>query len=240
MTVILPTDRLCFLGDSITEGVGTEKAYWAYIAEKTGAEVHSFGVNGAVTIGLFSQMDRLEQTVGKDFDVLFVMIGTNDFYGCVPIGKWFSECEEKIPCNSDGNGNFTAYTTRKKRELLLDDTFCGRLNRVFSQIRTRFFDKRIVLMTPIHRAYAYFGGTNIQPNELYANGAGVFFDEYVRSVREAADIWSLELVDLYRDSGLFPLEDGNAARYFHSVNTDRLHPNTFGHERIAETILRRI
>ena len=34
--MIRRTDRLCFLGDSITEGVATDKRYIEYIAEETG------------------------------------------------------------------------------------------------------------------------------------------------------------------------------------------------------------
>ena len=36
--------KMCFLGDSITEGVGTNKRYFEYIAEKTGASVRACAV----------------------------------------------------------------------------------------------------------------------------------------------------------------------------------------------------
>ena len=90
-------------------------------------------------------------------------------------------------------------------------------------------------MTPIHRAYATFGATNIQYNELYANSIDVYFEEYIKAVREAADIYSIYLIDLYRDCGLYPL-DSNYSQYFHNADTDMLHPNAKGHYRIAQTI----
>ena len=73
-------------------------------------------------------------------------------------------------------------------------TVCGRLNRVLSFLKHCYHDKLIVLMTPIHRAYATFGNSNIQYSELYANSAGVFFEDYIKAVREAADVWSVSLI----------------------------------------------
>lgn len=231
----------CFLGDSITDGIGTSKRYIEYISEWTGATTYGFGVNGAESISLLSQLDRMEQAVDAQFDILFVFIGTNDFYSGIPIGTFFTEHTENVPCNRDSNHHDTEFAVRKKREFVMDDsTFCGRLNLVLSRIRKQYPDKRIIFMTPLHRAYAYFGGNNIQPNELYANRAGCYFDEYIQAERTAADIWSVELIDLYRESGLFPLFDESASLYFSNKETDRLHPNAEGHRKIAETILRNL
>ena len=96
------------------------------------------------------------------------------------------------------------------------------------------------MITPLHRAYAYFGLDNVQQSELYANVIGEYFEKYIEAERRAADIWSVELIDAYRESGLFPLSDANAKLYFHDDKTDRLHPAAKGHFRLAETILRRI
>ena len=231
-------EAFCFLGDSITEGVGATKTYIDFIHEATGIPVYRYGKNGAQTTGLFDQMDRMDAEVGTRFTTLFVFIGTNDFNAGVPIGDFWTVHSELFPCNSNADGEFTEFSTRAKREFIMDNaTFCGRLNRVFERIKRQYYDKRVILMTPLHRAYAYFGGTNIQPNELYSNKSGHFLDEYIRAERQAADIWSVELIDLYRNSGLFPLFDGSAQAYFSNVNTDRLHPGNEGHRIIARTIL---
>ena len=130
---------------------------------------------------------------------------------------------------------------RKKRSFVFDEhTFKGRLNNLFAFLKNEYPDKRIVLLTPLHRAYAFFGGDNVQPNELYANAIGEYFDSYVNAVRQAADIWAVELIDLYRESGLFPLNDKHAEMYFNKSSEDSLHPNAAGHKKIARAILRRI
>ena len=219
--MITENDRICFLGDSITFGVGTTKRYFEYIAEKTGAEVYGFGIDGASTAHLFTELQRMEREVGDDFDILCVLIGTNDFNGGVPVGEFFTEKAERVVSSTD-------------------ETFCGRLNKFFAFVKDKYADKRIVMITPLHRAYAYFGLDNVQQSELYANVIGEYFEKYIEAERRAADIWSIELIDAYRESGLFPLSDAHAKLYFHDDKTDRLHPAAKGHFRLAETILRRI
>lgn len=233
------TKRYCFLGDSITKGVGSAKCFTEYIGEMTGAEIHNFGVNGARACHLASQIARMEQTVGDAFDCLFILIGTNDFNSSTIPGEWFTESEETLPTGYDEKGGIIGYQKRKKRSFVMDKTtFRGVLNVTLSYLREKYADKRIILMTPIHRGFAFFGKTNYQPEELYANALGLYPETYVRIIREAADIWACECIDLYRDSGLFPMSTVNAELYFHDVQNDRLHPNANGHERLAETIVR--
>lgn len=233
------TKRYCFLGDSITEGVGSTKCYTEYIKEMTGAEIHNFGVNGARTCDLPAQIERMEKEVGDAFDCLFIFIGTNDFNGSTVPGEWFTESMEILPTGYNEKGEVLGYQTRKKRSFAMDkNTFRGILNVNLSYLREKYADKRIILMTPIHRGYAFFGCTNYQPEELYANPIGLYLETYIQIIREAADIWACECIDLYRDSGLFPMSKVNSELYFHDVKNDRLHPNANGHERIAETIVR--
>ena len=60
----------------------------------------------------------------------------------------------------------------------------------------------------------------------------------MRVLREAADIWSVPLIDLYRDCGLLP-EDSAYAKYFCSGGErgkDKLHPCKLGHLRMSSVI----
>jgi len=231
-------NRLVFLGDSITDGVGSEKRYTDMIAEMSGCEVYNYGVNGASSLDLMSQIDRMEAEIGDQFDCLCIFIGTNDFNGSVALGDWFTETTADVPRGLLEDGTPSGYIKRKKREFIMTpDTFRGRLNTVLSRLREAHADKRFLLITPIHRGYAFFGGENYQPEELYSNMIGEYVESYVQAMREAADLWACELIDLYRDSGFFPMARGNAALYFHDTETDRLHPNKAGHERMAKIIL---
>ena len=131
--MIKGTDCLCFLGDSITEGVGTAKRYIDYIAEETGAEVHGYGVNGAQSVDLFAQIGRMQKETDGCFDILFVCIGTNDYNAGVPLGEFFTEAAETVVCGYDGNGNAVKTALRKKRSFVFDEhTFKGRLNNLFA------------------------------------------------------------------------------------------------------------
>ena len=222
-----------FLGDSITQGVGTTKAYWSYLKDFLNIDEHSYGVNGAQSSAIVNQLNNATNALGADnIDAIFVFFGTNDFNGGVPIGDWFTETTEDVVINSSTG----ATATRKKRNFTTgSSTFKARLNTGLSAIKNQYPKAQVILMTPIHRAYATFGATNIQYNELYANSIDVYFEEYIKAVREAADIYSIYLIDLYRDCGLYPL-DSNYSQYFNNANTDMLHPNAKGHYRIAQTI----
>ena len=92
------------------------------------------------------------------------------------------------------------------------------------QLRVYFPDKQIVLLTPIHRGYAAFSDTNIQPDESWQNICGEYFSAYV----------AVPVIDLNSVSGLDPIAQ---PEYFHDEHTDLLHPNSRGQERIARTLV---
>ncbi|MBO4262448.1 MAG: SGNH/GDSL hydrolase family protein [Clostridia bacterium] len=233
----------CFLGDSITDGVGVNKGerYFDLIAEKLGIKTYGYGVNGAQFIGLKEQIKRMKSERGENVDAIFVFAGTNDYNGGVPVGEWFSETQETVVAEREENGAPKRYETRKKRVFDFDEsTFCGRINTVLSLLKRDYAEKEIILITPIHRAFAEFGPSNIQYDERYSNSIGEYLDAYVDAVRKGADLWSVRLIDAYRDSGLFPLTDESAKAYFANFDTDRLHPGKVGHERLAELVGRYI
>ena len=168
---------------------------------------------------------------GQDVDAIMIFAGTNDYNASVPVGEWFFEDECGVEV-SGGN-----IDVRRRRTPVVDEsTFCGRINSVMSYLKSNFPRAQIILLTPLHRAYAVFGTDNVQPDESYSNAMGYFLDEYVETVRKASDIWSVPVIDLYSDSGLYPLCKEHAI-YFHSEKTDMLHPAAAGHCRIAKTLM---
>ncbi|RHJ86639.1 SGNH/GDSL hydrolase family protein [Parabacteroides sp. AM08-6] len=225
--------KVAFLGDSITDKihVGTAKNYWQYLEEMLGLKPFVYGINGHQWTGVLEQAEKLNAEMGNEVDAILIFAGTNDYNAGVPLGEWYSVGEQEVEVSGPKK------ETRKKRTLQMDEnTFRGRINKVMSYLKTNFPTKQIVLLTPIHRGYARFSDDNIQPDESYPNQIGLFVDEYVDVIKEAANVWALPVVDLNSVSGLFPVSDSHTC-YFHKEDTDRLHPNADGHYRMAKALM---
>lgn len=108
-----------------------------------------------------------------------------------------------------------------------------------SKLKQMYPTKQIVVMTPVHRALFASGDKNIQPDEMYENARGIFFDEYVKAIKETGNVWAVPVIDLNSLSGLFPLYDAGA-QMFNKPDTNRLHPNDAGHSRMAKTIMQQL
>ena len=230
-----PAKRIAFLGDSITDRrhIGCTKNYWGFLGEAYGFEPLVYGVNGQQMDGIPGQAAKLKAEHPEPMDVIFVFAGTNDYNGNVPLGEWYETSEVMV----NRNGKDVKVTERTfSRD---GATFRGRINVALAGLRTAFPEARVVLLTPIHRGFAQFGPTNVQPDERYSNGRGIFLDAYVQAVREAGNVWGMQVVDLHAESNLYPSEPGQA-RLFHDEKTDMLHPSAEGHRRIAEAIALRV
>ena len=196
-----------------------------------GLEPFIYGINGHQWNGVLEQAGKLRAEQGDDIDAILIFAGTNDFNSGIPLGEWYVEKEESIEVSG------LKQEVRKRRLLQLDDqTFRGRINRVLSYLKANYPTKQIILLTPIHRGYARFGNNNIQPDESYPNRIGLYVDEYVEVIKEAANVWAVPVIDLNSISGLYPVFDSHT-RYFHKEDTDRLHPNADGHYRMAKALM---
>lgn len=223
--------KVVFLGDSMTDKtcVGTTCVYWEYLTELLGIKPLVYGINGHSWNGILQQAQKLYNERKDSIDAIIIFAGTNDYNGSTPLGTFFTE----TMAETNHNGRTVM---RKHREPIFNDTtFCGRVNKAFSFLKQHYGNKQIIVMTPIHRAYAKFGAKNIQPDENFSNGKGLYIDAYVDILKQAAEIWSVPVIDLFGESGLYPLYPSNDI-YFHNVNTDRLHPNAVGDYRIAKTM----
>ncbi len=222
--------RVAFLGDSITDAgqiASSNDTYWNILTGILGIEPYVYGISGHQMHQILGQAEKLEAEHGKDFDAIIVFIGTNDYNDNVPMGEWYSVSRDSVVVD----GPVTV--ARLHRDLIYDNgTFKGRANMVMRHLKTHFPDKQIIFLTPIHRGYAYFSDGNIQPPESYANGCDLFIDDYVQAIKELANVWAVPVIDLNSICGLYPMLDEHAP-YFRKPDTDRLHPNTPGHERMA-------
>lgn len=223
--------KVGILGDSMSDpGMPvTTKRYYNYLDELIGIKTFPYATSGFQWKDLHGKAEKIKQEHPEDIDAILIWAGTNDFNASRPIGDFFSESEENVNVNGK-------IEKRKKRTLVLDEaTFSGSINSVLSYIKSNFPTQQIIILTPIHRAFARFGDNNVQPSEEYANAEGLYIDDYVSAIKRAGEIWSVPVIDLYSISGIYPLDKSHDC-YIADPQTDRLHPNDEGHYRLARTL----
>lgn len=228
--------KVAFLGDSITDAnyMTSTKKYWQWLSEWLGITPYVYAKAGRQWNDLERQDGLLSAEHGTDFDAMMIFMGTNDFMNDVPMGEWYVETAEKMDF---AMGSPKVPVILKKREMSFDDrTYRGRINKALKMFKEKYPEKQIVLLTPIHRAWFNTSEKNSQPGENYANRLGLYLEDYVRSVKEASEIWSVPVIDIYSLSGLYPLSDAYSNLFTNAVK-DRLHPNSNGHFRMALTLL---
>ena len=222
--------KVAFLGDSMTQKRdSTITVYWEFLEQLMGIKPFVYGISGHQWTHILTQAQKLRAEHKNDVDAIFVFAGTNDYNHNTPIGNFYTETAKKTNFNG-------TWVTRKYRILIENDsTFCGRINKALHFLKENYPNQQIVLLTPIHRGFAKFSETNVQPEENFSNDLGLFIEDYVNAIKTASSIWSVPIIDLYSASGLYPTMD-SFANYFQNAKTDRLHPNTAGNFRLAKTI----
>lgn len=223
--------KVAFLGDSITDAdhIGTTCNYWEYLQEMLDIEPLVYGINGCQWSDMLSQSQKLFDEHIHDVDAIIVFMGTNDYSCGVPLGEWWQYQDREV--NSRGQ-----LDVRPCREADFNpDTFRGRINMNMAFLKEKFPRQQIILLTMLHRGFAEFGGSNIQPAECFPNDCNLYLDSYIKVIKEAGNIWSVPVIDLNALSGLYPMLDAYSD-YFSNAQTDRLHPAAAGHKRIAETL----
>ncbi len=193
--------KINFLGDSITYGQGASDPSMGFVsrfAQMTGAEARNYGIGGT-QFGprkvphenpQFNQ-DFCSRVAGMDpdADIVVVFGGTNDYgHGDAPLGQMSDR---------------TVWS------------FYGVCHVLFSSLITKYPDKTIVVLTPIHRGIEEDKTPGLQA--------------YVQAEREVAEYYSLPVLDLWARLGMQPRIPEQKALYF----KDNTHPNDAGHEKIA-------
>ncbi|WP_313579835.1 SGNH/GDSL hydrolase family protein [Chishuiella sp.] len=218
--------NFAFIGDSITFGVGTDKTYHSFLADDLLVNNTSYAVNGAQYNQMLTQLNTAKSS-GINFETIFIFGGTNDYNSNIPLGDFYNELTESV------NKNGTMQNLKRKDYLYNSSTFKGRINNLLLFAKKNFPNSQIVLVTPLHRGYATFGSTNVQPAENYSNSLNLYINDYVNAIREASDIYSVPLLDLFKIGNLLPtLEEYNS--FFTNSSTDMLHPNRAGHYRLYQ------
>lgn len=219
-----------FLGDSMSTLCDTtqNKRFYDYLRNLIGIRPHVYARSGWQWKNLLGQVSRMKLE-NPSLDAVMLWAGTNDYNHNCPIGEFFTESVAEV------NVNGRMETRRCRHHVMTDSTFCGRINMLLSELKRTFPEQQIILLTPIHRGFARFSDRNVQPSEQYSNGLGLYIDDYVRAIREAGSIWSVPVIDFFALSGIYPADSAHDC-YIQNPETDRLHPNTFGHFRLARTL----
>ena len=209
--------KMNFLGDSITEGIGTSRKECIYLnvlkSEAKLAVARNYGISGtrfALQMGtkerpkddyvdVNSFCERYNQ-MEDDADVVVVFGGTNDYgHGDALIGVF----SDRTP-----------------------DTFYGACHFLFEGLVNKYLGKQIVIMTPLHRTNELRKTGDVKAREI-----GTLKD-YVDIIREVAEYYSLPVLDLYASSGMQPEIESVRGKYI----PDGLHPNDNGHILIAQKL----
>ena len=243
--------KVALLGDSITDAsqLKTQDIYWNQLVKILGIKPYCYGISGYTTPLLIQQAEKLNAEHGQDVDAILIFIGTNDFNAAIPLGAWFEEGQKTV------NRNGVMTVLKSRTPVMEGHTTRAAINRFMAYLKHNYPTKQIILLTPIHRGYFNCAPNNIQQDENIANPLGLFIDDYVKVIKETADVWAVPVIDLASVCGLYPLEP-EQARYFREggmtgkytpvdaasatagtekalEHHDLLHPGTEGHLRMA-------
>ncbi|MBP3597125.1 MAG: SGNH/GDSL hydrolase family protein [Clostridia bacterium] len=201
-----------FVGDSITEGVGTSNGtrYWELLEESLElSSVTGMGVAGSCISAKSDYGNSNSPLINRynsipEADLITIFMGTNDYGHETPLGT-ISDTE--------------------------DISFYGALNVILPSLKTKYPNSMIVAITPLHR-YG-FGTSDILGTaftyDYLENGVGANLGDYVEALNQVCIKYSIPVIDLYTLSGLDPSNPETKSNYM----PDGLHPNEAGHEIIA-------
>ena len=209
----LKNAKINFLGDSITEGVGTSGVGYRYcdlIARKYGlAEMRNYGISGTRFAKNTAKTDppsfdldfcMRAKEMDPDADAVVVFGATNDFgHGDAPIGQ---------------------PTDRT------NDTFWGACHVLMTELIEMYPGKPIVFLTPLHRLSESNPCGDCKPAPVGT------LEEYIRILKTVAEFYSLPVCDLWSAGLLQPKVPIIQERFV----PDGLHPNDAGHVILAERV----
>lgn len=229
--------RVAYLGDSITDpnNKGAKKKYWSWLQDWLQITPYVYGVSGKQWDDIPRQANKLKDEHGNDFDAILIFMGTNDYNRGIPLGEWWDERETMVEYGHGGQAK-QMVARRQRTPAKTNETYRGRINIALDSLKRMFPDKQIVLLTPIHRSDFHANDKNWQCDESYTNRCGLYIDEYINTVKEAANIWAVPVIDWNASCGLFPLIAAHG-QYFKDSKTDLLHPNDKGQQRMARTLM---
>lgn len=212
--------KIGIVGDSIAYGSSSGDAKYSFIGTcgaMLGMSVNNVAVGGSQfcdheNTGVYRQVNNLD----SDVDIVVVFAGTNDFGHAAPIGEVYTTAPDGTRAPS------TDYQT----------TTCGGINKVISDIYTKFGYKPIVLCTAIQRklAGAYSSGGSWSKNDI-----NKYLVDYNEAIKSCGEFWGIPVFDAFKIN-MQPMVDAANSYYF----ADGLHPNKKGHVLLGKSLAKYI
>lgn len=205
-----------FLGDSITEGIGTsspDKIFHALLKEKYGLlAARNYG-KGGTRIARQSEIKDPNEPRDKDFimraeemdndaDLIVVFGGTNDY----------------------GNGQAPLGEITDKHIF----TFYGAVHTLCQNLIRKYPSGKIVFITPLHRWNENGGLGTWKPDGVKQH----YLCDYAKAIKEVCELYSIPVLDMF-GNGSMPLQ---IPEYSQVYSTDGLHPNDEGHKILAKKL----
>lgn len=206
--------KINFLGDSITEGAGAsvyDSCYVKLIEKKLSASCRNYGIGGTRIAHQIkpSAVARYDQDFCSRIDLM-----DEDANVIVVFGG----------TNDFGHGDAPIGTINDRTP----DTFYGALHYLYRNLIIKYPDAFIFIITPLHR----FDEENLK-GEGNKEKESLPLRDYVKIIREVADFYSIPVLDLYANSGIYPSLPVHKEKY----TVDGLHPNDLGHKIISDRVI---
>ena len=201
-----------FLGDSITEGSGTSepgKRFTDILSSEYEIISFNYGIGGT----------RIARQATPSSEARFDL----DFCSRVDELEPSSDAVVVFGGTNDFGHGDAPIGTPDDRTV---DTFYGAMHVLCTKLIEKFPGKLIVFITPLHRLNEDSKNGDNKPYPI-----GNLYD-YVKIIREVTEIYSIPVLDLFKESGMQPKIPVIKEMFM----PDGLHPNDEGHKILAYKI----
>lgn len=210
--------KLVITGDSITDpdyNAGLTIRYPDYVAERLGMSLQNYAISGSTIAAKESDPDSRAPIVLRYGDM--------------------DDNADLIIIAAGTNDWYYTWTPLGDMEDRTEFTFYGALHLLCIGLKKKYKGKTIMFMTPIMRRQ----GPHLTPEAV--NGNGKTLAEYGEIIKEVCGYYSIPVLDMYRESGLYPFDDELAVEYYNqqgsSPNYYYTHPNAKGQEMMGKRLL---
>lgn len=201
--------KVVFLGDSITYGVGASSLEKGYVSLFTSRYPETEFVNCGISATRYANQTGVPEDDGVNmyrFTARVEMLpGDADLV--VVFGGTNDHAHGNAPLGKMGDQD--------------DSTFYGAAYHLYRRLIERYPLSELLVLTPLHRI-----------GEDSLNGQGAYLKDYVKAIRETAELFSIPVLDLYAFGGINPNIGNQQTNYM----PDGIHPNDAGYERVYRRI----